>query len=465
MNSFRTSAGSRTALTVAIALSQLLFLAPNAVQAADDSVRLAGQVVFSTKSASGGISADQRAETIQRNLDNALVASQDRGPSSVNIVYVKGVPVITLGGYQVVTVSAQDAKDAGTTPAILAQRWADSLRGSLRDQASVGSYVAQLSGGYSASAPAVAQAPQTAPSNYGQQQPSYGGPQGGDPNAGGGGGYAPQGGGYGAPGGGGGYGGPGGGQYQGAANYDQFGRQTGPGGQPYQGGAYGGGGGYPPQGGGYNQGYGVQRGRVVYAPAGLVMPVALKTSISTQAASPGDLIEAALTDNVNLGDSSIPPGTTLVGQVVNAKGGGFLGRAGMLEVKFNRMRTPDGQEVPISAHIVGGIGKYTMGSDGDTIHGETWKNKVGQTALRGAIGAGSGAALGTAIGAIAGRSGRATGRGAWSGTAIGGGLGVADALILRKGKDVTIRSGTNMQVQLDAPVSVAGGGSPYGGGY
>lgn len=49
-----------------------------------------------------------------------------------------------------------------------------------------------------------------------------------------------------------------------------------------------------------------QRGRVVYAPAGLTMPVSLRTSISTQAAQPGDLIEAALSDAVSTGDAQIP---------------------------------------------------------------------------------------------------------------------------------------------------------------
>jgi hypothetical protein len=208
----------------------------------------------------------------------------------------------------------------------------------------------------------------------------------------------------------------------------------------------------------------MQRGRVAYAPAGLVLPVALKTSISTQAASAGDLIEASITDAVNLGDGSIPAGSVLVGQITDAKAGGFMGRSGMLGIKFNRLRTPDGMETPISAHIQGGIGKYAD-SPNDVIHGETWKNKVGQVALRGALGAGTGAALGTAVGAIAG-SGRGAGRGAWSGTAIGGGLGVVDSLVLRKGRDVTIKGGTPMQVQLDAPVTISGGGTPpYTGAF
>jgi hypothetical protein len=374
------------------------------------------------------MTADARAEAIQKNLDNALVAAKDHTPSSVNIVYVKGLPVITLGGYQVATVNSEDAKSAGTTPALLAQRWADTLRGTLQDQASIGSYIAQLSGGYAATAPAPTTAPQAPPAA------AYNAPTGNGAPAG-----------YGAP--------------------DQFNRQTPPpqyggaygGGAPQYGGAYGGG---APQYGGAPGGYPMQRGYVMQA--GVVLPVQLQTSISTQAAQPGDMIQASMTDPTG----QLPAGTVLVGQVTDAKAGGFMGRSGMLGVKFTSMRTPDGQQVPITAHVVGGIGKYADADGDGVVKGETWKTKVGQAAIRGAIGAGTGAALGTAVGAIAGRGGRGAGRGAWSGTAIGGGLGVADSLLLRKGKDVTIKSGTAMQVQLDAPVSLSGGGvPPYTGAF
>lgn len=87
--------------------------------------------------------------------------------------------------------------------------------------------------------------------------------------------------------------------------------------------------------------------------------------------------------------------------------------------------------------------------------------KVGQTAIRGGLGAGLGAGLGTAVGAIAG-GGHGAGMGAWSGAAIGGGIGVAD-MLLRKGRDVIIPTGTNIQVQLDQQVDLGGGPPQYGG--
>jgi hypothetical protein len=227
-------------------------------------------------------------------------------------------------------------------------------------------------------------------------------------------------------------------------------------------------------------------------PAGVTFPVTLNTSISTDVAKPGDMVQAMLNQPINLGNGVIPAGTVVVGQVASAKSGGFLGRAGQLGINFNRMRTPNGQEVPMSAHVVGEIGKYSPNAGG-VVAGETWKTKAGQGVIRGLAGAGIGAALGTAVGAIAAKGTRGVqyrpvygpyghqmgpmgyqpqmrggaasgaGRGAWSGAAIGGGVGVLDSLILRKGKNVTIASGTPMNLQLDAPISLsANPNSQYG---
>jgi len=406
----------QSVLAGALILSQTLALAPNMVLAAGDVVYVAGQPVLTGILGAGSTTSAQRAEQIQGNLDNALVAAKDRTPASVNIAYVKGQPVITLGGFQVVTVDSASAKSAGTTPAVLAQRWADKLRAVLRDQASVQSYVSQLSGDYASSAPAVTN---NAPAPM--QQPQQ----------------------------------PQGDYYAANSNNGQFQAP-----QPPQ---YAGNYNPPP---GYSvpvQGY--RQGRVAYAPAGLTIKANLATSITSQLAKPGDLVQANVSQAIMLGDSQIPLGSVLLGQVSDAQASRRFGLTGKLGIQFNRLRTPDGVETPISAHLVGGIGKYEDKANNDQFVGETWKNKALQTGVRGAAGAGLGAALGTAVGAIAG-GGRGAGRGAWSGTAIGGGLGVADSLLLRKGKEVSIPSGTAVEVQLDAPVSIAGGApGQYGGAY
>lgn len=389
----------RSVVIGAMALAQTIgMISPLAVLAADNQVRIAGMDIFSVPAAAG-LTADKRAEIVQQNLDNALVAAKDRTPAAVTITYVKGVPVVTLGGYQVITVDSASAKSLGTTPAALATKWANSIRDSLRDQTSIQAYVSQLSGDYASSAPAAYNNPapqQQQPAFNAQAQQNYANPN---------------------------------------PNY----------GQPY---------GDAP--GGYRQ------GRVTYAPAGLVIPIALASGISTQVAKAGDVIQATVSQTVMLGDSTIPQGSVVLGTITDADAGKMLGRSGSLGIKFNRLRTPDGVETPISAHLIDGLGKYAAGAQEDTFKGETWKGKAVQAGVRGAIGAGTGAALGTAVGAIAGGRG-GVGKGAWSGTAIGAGVGVAQSLILRKGKDVNVQAGTAMQLQLDAPVSIAGAApaNPY----
>lgn len=216
----------------------------------------------------------------------------------------------------------------------------------------------------------------------------------------------------------------------------------------------------------YPSGYqgGTQYGqRYSSAPQGTVMSISLSTAISTQVAKTGDYIQATLSQNVPLsgGYAYIPSGTVVVGSVTDAVAGRRLSRSGLLSIQFSQLRMPDGTTVPIQAHLMGNIAKYKdVGSGGNDVYrGEGWGTKLGQLALRGLGGAGLGAGLGTAVGAIAG-GGHGAGMGAWSGAAIGGGIGAAD-MLLRKGKDVIIPSGTLMQIQLDQPVTIAtGGGAP-----
>jgi hypothetical protein len=127
-----------------LALFQLTVYVP--CYATDGIVRIGTETVISVPTGSGSMSASERAKQIQRNLDNSLVAASNRSPSMVKVTYVKGQPVITLGGYLVTTVDSGTAHAAHTTPAILTQRWVSSLRGALSNKASVNAYMAQLTG-------------------------------------------------------------------------------------------------------------------------------------------------------------------------------------------------------------------------------------------------------------------------------------------------------------------------------
>lgn len=407
----------RSLLAASLILGQAV-LVPLAVLASGSDVKLAGQVVLTNIQPVGGWTSEKRAETIQQNLDNALVAAKDMGTPAVAVTYVKGTPIVTLGGYNVATVDSASAKAAGTTPALLAKKWADSLRAAVRDTESLNAYVSQISGEYTASAPKViASSSQTvaSPDFSAPQRPAMDVPFPSQPA-------------YSA-------------QAQRNFQYQPPAQDPGmmnPGVPQY--------GQMPPM-----------QGRVVFAPAGLVIPAILQTSITSEVARAGDLLQATISQPVILGDSQIPSGSVLIGQVTDADPGKMLGRSGGLEIKFTSLRTPDGQDVPMFAHLVGEVGKYKDGGNdkGDSFKGENWKGKVVQAGFRGLIGAGTGAALGTAVGAIAGGR-RGVGRGAWSGTAIGGGVGVAQSLLLRKGANVNIGSGTPIKLQLDGPLQFAG---------
>lgn len=132
----------RAQLVALLLAIQLAIFAPVAAFAA--TVGITGHPLFSV-SAAGGLSNEARAQAIQRNLDNAIVAVQGHS-ANVNIVTVNGAPVITLGGYHVITVDSNTAKTMHTTPQALANMWAQNLRTAMLDSAAVSRHIATING-------------------------------------------------------------------------------------------------------------------------------------------------------------------------------------------------------------------------------------------------------------------------------------------------------------------------------
>ena len=410
-SSFNRGAGKALAVALSLAQFSVFSLLPSV--AADNQVRIGGIPVITSS----------QANKIQHNLDNSLVAASNHSPSSVKITYVKGLPVITLGGYLISTIDNASAKAANTTPTLLAQRWANALRYALGNKSSTEAYIAQLTGKSTSSvgesklasssfAPSTAPQYDTAPApssstnslaSAGSSAPSIG--------------WQPM-------------------SSSGAGDAAL---------SSYSPSTYGAPGAYQP-----SRAY---QGRVSYIPAGMLIPAKLMTSLNTVAARSGDTIMAKTTQDINLQDGVIPANTTLIGEVTQASGGSRLAKSAALGVKFTTLRTPNGMDTPITAHINGGIGKYDDHGN-DVFRGENGMSKVKRSLLATAIGTGTGSALGLAVGSIAGGS-RGAGRGAWSGAAIGAGLGLAESLLLRKGHEVSMPQGEDVKLQLDAPVSLA----------
>jgi hypothetical protein len=163
---------------------------------------------------------------------------------------------------------------------------------------------------------------------------------------------------------------------------------------------------------------------------GTALEVTLDAPVSSGTSQVGQVVTARVAEPLlDGGRVVVPAGSTLYGRVsavLPAKRG--LGdKAGSLSLAFDRLRTQDGAEAPLSA---------TVTREGATSGGRT----------AGAIG--GGAAGGAALGRILGRSSKSTARGTILGAAIG--TGVAAGL---RGHDVELAAGEPMTIRLNLPLT------------
>lgn len=185
------------------------------------------------------------------------------------------------------------------------------------------------------------------------------------------------------------------------------------------------------------------RGRLVSIPKGTLMSVNLSAPISTYAAHVGSPVSATLENDVYINDAvAIPAGSEVLGQVANVSPAGRLGKHGEVDVRFDSIKLPDNRVIPVRASIV------TKDNTG-ILKGDTYTMDVVKGVGIAAGATGVGTLMGTAAGSLLG----ATAAGAVFGLGVGalGGMGYA---VARKGKEVTIPSGSRMSVVIDTPVTV-----------
>lgn len=133
----------KAVLVAALSAGQVMLFSPMSAIAAS-SVGISGHPLFSVNAA-GGLSAAARAAAIQRNLDNALVALQGHN-ATVAVTSVRGMPVVTLGGYHIITVDTNTAKSMHSTPSSLARMWANNLKTAILDTNSLSNHLATITG-------------------------------------------------------------------------------------------------------------------------------------------------------------------------------------------------------------------------------------------------------------------------------------------------------------------------------
>lgn len=176
---------------------------------------------------------------------------------------------------------------------------------------------------------------------------------------------------------------------------------------------------------------------------GTKITFALNDSLSTKSNRPGDSFSGVVTRSVTVGGTiAIPEGTVVRGTVAHVERPGRVKGRGELGLSFDKLEFPDGQVYDLSASLTGlDEGEKESVTEEGQVKSEGSKKRDVST-----IGAGAG--IGAVIGAIAGG-----GKGAATGGAIGAGAGTAMVLLTR-GKDVELKRGTELAIQLDRPLAV-----------
>lgn len=185
-------------------------------------------------------------------------------------------------------------------------------------------------------------------------------------------------------------------------------------------------------------------GNVTMIPAGSSFKATLTSGISSETMNVGDTVIMALnTDFYYEGRIVAPAGSMVYGTVIvanKAKRGSIHGK---LSVRFNRIQSPYGVQIPINAVI------RTDDSTGLLVGG-TKMDITKEYAKDLAAGSAGGALSGVVFGALAGGD---VGRGAALGTAVGAGGGLIKS-IWDRGNDVEIPSGASVDIVLTQPATV-----------
>jgi len=164
-------------------------------------------------------------------------------------------------------------------------------------------------------------------------------------------------------------------------------------------------------------------------PASTSVVAALEHTVTTERADVGDRVTLRSVDSVVVdGQTVIPPGTAIQGEVTHAKDGGRVAGAPELTLRFTELETAAGTS-RIAARPLQLRGK----SD----------------AVESAVEIGGGAAAGGILGGVLGG-----GKGAVAGVVLGAAAGTAVA-VATKGGHIVLPAGQRLSIRLVEPVTVA----------
>ncbi|MBI4455483.1 MAG: hypothetical protein HY644_06250 [Acidobacteria bacterium] len=182
----------------------------------------------------------------------------------------------------------------------------------------------------------------------------------------------------------------------------------------------------------------------VVIPAKTEIFVTLQRTLSTRTASLGDRFYGTVSVPVTLNDKIIiPVGSWILGHVDWSKKPGRLKGKAEIELKFDNVVLPDGRTREIRAAVQSAENYSTSQiskSEGAVV-------AEGGQGKETAEGAAKGAVTGAVVGAVAGRSLKGAGVGGLAGAAAGVVVG-----IFKRGKDVELRKGDTVTIQLTEAV-------------
>ena len=190
---------------------------------------------------------------------------------------------------------------------------------------------------------------------------------------------------------------------------------------------------------------GASRAQGIDLPAEVEIPmdrpirVRLETPLSTVNSKPGDLVTFHTIYSILLGGSlEVPPGTEILGHLVDVKKPGSFGKDGLLSLAVDRMNLRPGGGTGLMAHL----DSAAIKSQNQTSNNKHRSRDTYTVLLETAGSAG----LGSAIGGV-------------KGAGVGAGAGAAAAVLIlmsHHGENVYLEEGMHLSIKLDEPAYLSG---------
>ena len=179
----------------------------------------------------------------------------------------------------------------------------------------------------------------------------------------------------------------------------------------------------------------------VKLPEGKKIHFTLNQTLSSDKSREGDNFSGVVSRNVRQGDKTvIPEGAVVRGTVTSVTRSGRVKGKAEMELRFDEIELPSGKKLDLAASLTELDDKEEVTEEGGV--------KAEGTKKRDAATIGGGAGIGAVIGGIAG-GGKGAAIGAGAGAAAGTGV-----VLATRGKEVYLKRGTEMALQLDRPLTV-----------